>query len=190
MNLWMTMAVIASGWSGVHEVLREELSEVPDSTNTFRVLFRMFVAVVLGGLLGWQRQREHKPAGMRTHMLVALGTALFVIVSRGAGMGEADLSRVIQGALTGIGFIGGGAILKLKEEHVVEGLTTAASIWVAAGIGIGVGLGRPWSAMLGTAMAFLILAVVGRLEHRLFNKSGNEGRLETSAGPHTSQPQE
>jgi putative Mg2+ transporter-C (MgtC) family protein len=88
-------------------------------------------------------------------------------------MTSADLSRVIQGIATGIGFIGGGAILKLKEEHVVQGLTTAASIWVATAIGVAAGLGRLWSAALGAGLAFVVLSLLGRFEYRLFKKPGS-----------------
>jgi putative Mg2+ transporter-C (MgtC) family protein len=77
------------------------------------------------------------------------------------------LSRVIQGIITGIGFIGAGSILKLSEEHAIRGLTTSASIWVTAAVGVAVGLGSVGVALLGTLLALIILALVGRLEHRI-----------------------
>lgn len=82
-----------------------------------------------------------KPAGLRTHMLVALGSALFVVASLEFGMSSSDLSRVIQGLATGIGFIEGGAIFKLNEEREITGLTTAAGIWLTAAVGVAVGDG-------------------------------------------------
>src|SRR5262249_58398759 len=96
-------------------------------------------------------------AGLRTHMLVSVGAALFVLVPQQAGMSTADLSRVIQGVVAGIGFLGAGAILKHGHEGTVQGLTTAAGIWLTAGLGIAAGLGRGLAALLGTALALLIL---------------------------------
>ena len=84
-----------------------------------------------------------------------------------AGMDDAGISRVIQGLLAGIGFIGGGTILKLSDEKTIKGVTTAAALWVAAAVGVAAGLGRLWSAFLGSATAFLILSVLGWLEHRV-----------------------
>jgi putative Mg2+ transporter-C (MgtC) family protein len=97
-------------------------------------------------------------------MLVALGAALFVLADVEVGMTSADLSRVIQGLAAGIGFIGGGAILKLSEERDIQGLTTAAGIWMTAAVGVVVGLGRLGLALLRIALAWLTLAVVGRIE--------------------------
>src|SRR5438874_10473972 len=102
-------AVLAVAGGGVGDVLREEFTELPDAGNSVRVVLRLLVAVALGGLLGWERQRDRKPAGLRTHMLVTLGSALFVLVPQMAHMDDAALSRVIQGLLAGIGFIGGGS---------------------------------------------------------------------------------
>jgi putative Mg2+ transporter-C (MgtC) family protein len=152
------------------EVLKQDFSDLPDSGELFRFLLRLLAAIVLGGLLGYQREREGKAAGIRTHMLVTLGAALFVLVPQMAAMNDAALSRIIQGVLTGIGFLGGGAILKLSEEKTVHGLTTAANLWVATAIGITVGLGRMMSALLTTAAAFVILSVFHRVEQSLLKK--------------------
>jgi putative Mg2+ transporter-C (MgtC) family protein len=97
-------------------------------------------------------------------MLVALGAALFVIAPLEYGMSASDLSRVVQGLATGIGFLGAGAILKLVDDREITGLTTAAGIWLTAAIGVAVGLGRWGSAALGVALTWLILAVLGRVE--------------------------
>jgi putative Mg2+ transporter-C (MgtC) family protein len=162
--------MLAIVWSTLSEILQQELADLPDLERAFRILLRLFIAIVLGGLLGLQREWEGKTAGLRTHILVALGTALFVLVPHMSGMGDASVSRIIQGIITGIGFLGGGAILKLSEEHQVKGLTTAATIWVAAGIGIAVGLGRLWSAILSTAATLAILTALHRTEHLLPHK--------------------
>jgi putative Mg2+ transporter-C (MgtC) family protein len=132
----------------------------PDSHYLARVAARLAIATVLGGVVGLERERTGQSAGVRTHMLVALGAALFTLVPLEAGMHTADLSRVIQGLMTGIGFLGGGVILKVKEEHRVRGLTTAAGIWATAGIGMAVGAGWLWPALCGTALAWIILQLL------------------------------
>ncbi|MEQ1905144.1 MAG: MgtC/SapB family protein [Pirellulaceae bacterium] len=101
-----------------------------------------------------------KSAGLRTHMLVSLGAALFVLIPQQAGMSDADISRVIQGIVAGIGFLGAGTILRGMNEGEVRGMTTAAGIWLTAAIGIAAGLGREVSAILGALLAFLILAAL------------------------------
>jgi putative Mg2+ transporter-C (MgtC) family protein len=100
---------------------------------------RLIIALLLGAVVGAQRERWGKPAGLRTHMLVSLGAAVFVIGSLEFSMDSEGVSRVIQGLVTGIGFIGAGAILKLQEQREVEGLTTAAGIWLTAAVGVAVG---------------------------------------------------
>src|SRR5688572_31193834 len=107
-----------------------DLFDLPGWTELFRVTIRLVVAVILGGLLGLQREREGKAAGLRTHMLVALGAALFTIAPLEAGMSFENLSRVVQGIATGIGFLGAGTILKGREQHEIQGLTTAAGVWL------------------------------------------------------------
>jgi putative Mg2+ transporter-C (MgtC) family protein len=89
---------------------------------------RLIGSLVIGTVIGLQRELTHKPAGLRTHLLVALGSTLLVVAAVNAGMKSADVSRVIQGLITGIGFLGGGTILKLTQEHEIRGLTTAAGI--------------------------------------------------------------
>src|SRR5690348_3977294 len=103
-----------------------------DASHVARVFARLVVAVVLGGLVGYEREWENKSAGLRTHMLVALGAALFILVPIEAGMKTDALARVVQGLTTGIGFLGAGTILQMPAQRRVKGLTTAASIWVTA----------------------------------------------------------
>ncbi len=150
------------------EIILEELTaDLPDARQLARIVIRLLVAMLLGAIVGVQREQTGKPAGLRTHMLVALGAALFVIAPVEAGMTSADLSRVIQGLATGIGFIGGGAILKLSEEREIRGVTTAAGVWMTAALGVAAGLGRIWMAILSALLTWFILAVVGRTEHRI-----------------------
>jgi putative Mg2+ transporter-C (MgtC) family protein len=145
------------------DVLVDDLFHIPDLNQMVRVLVRVVVAAALGGLLGAERERAGKAAGLRTHMLVALGASLFVLFPAEAGMNSADLSRVIQGVATGIGFIGAGTILKRAESDEIQGLTTAASIWLTAAIGLAVGAGRLWLPVICAVAAWIILFVLSRL---------------------------
>ena len=144
----------------------EDILHVPDGAQVVRVVIRVIAAALLGALLGWERERAGKPAGLRTHMLVALGAALFVLFPAEAGMAIGDLSRVIQGVATGIGFIGAGTILKRAESEQVEGLTTAASIWLTGAIGMSVGAGQLWLSALCAVSAWVILYGLARFETR------------------------
>ena len=140
--------------------------ELPTAAEAAAIATRLVVAAVLGGALGFEREMVRKAAGLRTHMLVALGSALFVIASREAGVPPADMTRVVQGIATGIGFVGAGAILKSPEEGQVRGLTTAASVWLTAAVGMAVGTGALWLPVLGVALALVILTVLRGLEPR------------------------
>jgi putative Mg2+ transporter-C (MgtC) family protein len=137
---------------------------MPDGVQTAWVATQLAVAALLGALIGIQRESVGKAAGLRTHMLVSLGAALFVISGLEYGMSSDGLSRVIQGLATGIGFIGGGAILKLRDEREITGLTTAAGIWMTSAVGVAVGLGRLGSAAIGAVLTWIILSVFAKLE--------------------------
>ncbi|HEY6924162.1 MAG TPA: MgtC/SapB family protein [Steroidobacteraceae bacterium] len=140
---------------------------LPSRIELIHISLRLFVALVVGGLVGLQRELTHKPAGLRTHMLLSLGTALLLVSAEQAGMSKSDLSRVVQGLVTGVGFLGGGAILKLTAEHEIHGLTTAAGLWVTAAAGAAAGLGRLGLAIVGVCLGLLVLAAFVRLEKRL-----------------------
>lgn len=147
-------------------LITELVAGIPDAAQATRILIRLTAATVLGAIVGLERERTGKPAGLRTHMLVALGSALFVIASQEAAMTPADVSRVVQGVAAGIGFLGAGAILKLTGEREILGLTTAAGIWMTAAVGLAAGLGRLGLAAMSVALGWIILAVVARLEHQ------------------------
>jgi putative Mg2+ transporter-C (MgtC) family protein len=151
-------------WQAIWDALRQDFLDLPSASEAVRLLVRLGAAAILGGMLGIERQRMGKAAGLRTHMLVALGAALFVIAPRSAAMSASDLSRVIQGVVTGIGFIGAGAILKLSERREIQGLTTAASVWLTAAVGVAVGLGHIGSCVIVVVMALIILSVLQRFE--------------------------
>ena len=141
-----------------------DLFTVPDAAQMLRVLLRIGVAALLGGILGAERQHAGKSAGLRTHMLVAMGCALFVLFPSEAGMATADLSRVIQGVATGIGFIGAGTILKRPDANEIKGLTTAAGVWLTAAVGAAVGAGQLWLPLVAVVAAWVILALMRRFE--------------------------
>ena len=142
----------------------DELFAIPDLFHLARLAARLGVAAVLGGVLGLEREQRGKAAGLRTHMLVALGAALFTVAPLEAGMELEGLSRVIQGVAAGIGFIGAGTILKRTEEEEIQGLTTAASLWLTAAVGMAVGAGRLWPPLLAVLLAFFILHALGAID--------------------------
>ena len=150
------------------DILWEELTRGLTSRHDLgRVVVRLLAATLLGAVVGIQRERARKSAGLRTHTLVCVGTTAFVLIASSVPLSTEGISRVIQGIITGIGFIGAGSILKVGEEHHVRGLTTAASVWIAAAIGVSVGLGTVGIAALLTLLAWIILALVGAVEARV-----------------------
>lgn len=150
-------------------------------TDEWRLAGRLALAALLGGILGLNREIALKPAGMRTHALVALGAALATIIGLALtvppGNDASAPGRIIQGLVAGIGFIGSGVILHRRDNHTVEGLTTAASIWVIAAVGVAVGAGL-WRASIIVVVISLILLVVGtpidRFVHRLSRRPNQE----------------
>lgn len=142
-----------------------ELSQlVPDVPQIVRITVRLIAALAVGTAIGTQRELTHKTAGLRTHMLVALGTAAFVVGAAETGMNAESLARVVQGIATGIGFLGGGAILKLTDRREVHGLTTAAGVWMTAAGSAAAGLGQITVAFIATVFGLIVLTVFRRLE--------------------------
>jgi len=129
---------------------------------------RVFLAFVLGGLVGFERERTQRPAGLRTHMLVAAGAACFTVASiygfQGLGA-NSDPARLAAQILTGIGFLGAGAIFRTGDT--VKGITTASSIWITAAIGILIGAGMIYLAIFTTVMTWFVLFVLKSIEMRL-----------------------
>jgi|SRR5688500_515003 len=149
------------------ELVWQELTLGMDSTRqAAQILLRMVAAVVFGFLVGMQREKAGKPAGVRTHMLVSVATAIVVLACAGMGMQYDAQSRVIQGIVTGIGFIGAGSILKLNEERDIQGLTTAAGLWLTAAIGIACGVGTLGIALIASVITVGVLALAGVIESR------------------------
>jgi putative Mg2+ transporter-C (MgtC) family protein len=157
------------------DIFWEELTAgLPNARQLVHVIIRLIAATLLGAIVGIQREKAGKPAGLRTHILVSLGTAVFILACSGSGMSSDGLSRVIQGIVTGIGFLGAGSILKLNEERDIKGLTTAAGVWMTAAIGVAVGLGSLGVALLTTLLTLIILALAGLYDSRAEKKRASD----------------
>jgi putative Mg2+ transporter-C (MgtC) family protein len=159
----------------ISRVIAEEFSDIHDLEELTRVTVRLLLAAFLGGLLGFERETARKHAGLRTHMLVSVGAALFVLVAERSGIEPADLSRVIQGVIAGVGFLCAGAILKSASEDQVRGLTTSAGLWMTAAIGVAAGLGRDGLAVLCTLLTWCILEMEGPLRRWLHRSEADPG---------------
>jgi putative Mg2+ transporter-C (MgtC) family protein len=158
-------------WEAIIQTIFDEFSDLPDVSTFTRITLRMLLAAILGGILGLEREQQRKAAGLRTHMLVALGAALFVLIPQQSGVSDADLTRVLQGLVAGVGFLGAGCIIKGQAEEEVKGLTTAANIWLTAAIGMAAGIGREATAVISTLIALLILSSVRRIERYIEKRS-------------------
>jgi len=137
------------------------------------VIIRLVVAAVVGGLIGFERESHGRAAGLRTHTLVCMASALIMLVSVYCSqvtkiIGISDPSRIAAGVITGLGFLGAGTIMRFKAS--VKGLTTAASLWTVGAIGLTIGIGFYSAAFLATAIVLITLVFIGRLERRLYNK--------------------
>lgn len=162
------------------DVFLEELTHgFPDARQFVQVVIRLIASALLGAVIGMQRERAGKPAGIKTHMLATMGTTVFILGCIGYGMSSDGLSRVIQGIVTGIGFLGAGAILKLDAKEDIQGLTTAASIWTSAAIGVAVGLGGLGLALLGTVLTLVVLAIIGKMELGFLRRDGSRSEKES-----------
>lgn len=138
------------------------------------ITFRLGLALVIGAIIGLERQLSHKPAGLRTHMLVSFGSAFFVLVplliATAQESREAAVSRVIQGITAGVGFLGAGEIVRESQQELrlanIHGLTSAAAIWVCAALGIAAGCGLWQMGLIRAFVSLLVLTVFKKLEKR------------------------
>jgi putative Mg2+ transporter-C (MgtC) family protein len=144
-----------------------------DDPDFWQVILRLTAAAVVGLLLGWNRELKGKPAGLRTLALVSLGSALLALTSlhmpMGPNVGD-PLSRVMQGVITGIGFLGAGVILQGRNGHI-KGLTTAAMVWVSAALGLACGAGY-WVAVIATTILIFFVLMLEGLEGLMRRKLG------------------
>ncbi|MBN3898398.1 MAG: MgtC/SapB family protein [Nostoc sp.] len=144
------------------------------ATNDWlNISFRLCLALLIGAIIGLERQIRHKPAGLRTHILVSLGSAMFTLIimqTSGSQSSHDALSRVIQGIAAGVGFLGAGEIVRQSSQQTqqlhIHGLTSAAAIWVSAALGIAAGCGLWQLGLIGAVLTFLVLNVFKRLEKR------------------------
>ncbi|PBJ82463.1 methyltransferase [Lysobacteraceae bacterium NML93-0399] len=139
---------------------------LPDVDTLTTIVVRVLVAALLGGIVGWEREHKGRAAGLKTHILVSIGSALFVLAPLLSGIDGAEVTRVMQGIVSGIGFLGAGAILKLGKDERIEGLTTAAGVWMTAAIGMAAGMGQEMVALVTTLVAMLVVGAVPRVQRR------------------------
>src|SRR5262249_12434829 len=147
-------------WYAVWRGIQTDVADLPGTAAVTQSVVRLVLAALLGGLVGFQWERSGKAAGLRTPMLVALGAAFFVVIPAQAGMPLPDRSRCLQGIIPGVGFPGAGTIRKRPAPEEIEGLTTAAGLWLTAAVGSAAGMGRETSAVLGAVLAFIILSLL------------------------------
>ena len=167
-------------WLEVWQTLQAEFADIGDAKQLTQITVRLLIAAILGGILGFERESKGKAAGVRTHMLVAAGSAVVVAVGdllvRGDG-GTGDPSRVIHGVITGIGFLGAGVMM--TRDGQVLGVTSAATIWMLAALGALIGMGMLHQAVLLTGVTLGILVGVHYLETSFKSlRRGVHNRLE------------
>ena len=143
--------------------------------STVEGIIRLCIALVLGGVIGYERQARHKAAGLRTHVLVCVGSCLCMIISINIaieyswlyGYGNSDPERIAAQVISGVGFLGAGTILANQKGRIVHGLTTAAGLWAVAALGLVVGAGYLVLAVVATILIFIVLTVFVRLDERV-----------------------
>jgi len=148
--------------------------------NDWQIIVRLFFSLILSGFIGLERQVHRRTAGLRTHILVSLGSCLIMLTSLYVfdiykNQAPMDPSRIAAGVITGIGFLGAGAIIRAREG--IKGLTTAASLWVVAGIGLACGCGFYKAAIFTTILALVTLFFLRQVEEMMFGAEKHEKRL-------------
>jgi putative Mg2+ transporter-C (MgtC) family protein len=146
----------------IGEALAREFA-LPDAGTITVMVVRLLMAAVLGGMLGLERESKGRAAGLKTHILVSIGSALFVMAPLLSGIDPGDVTRVMQGIVSGIGFLGAGAIIKLERDERIEGLTTAAGIWMVSAVGMAAGMGMEIMALTTTLIALAVVNTLPKL---------------------------
>lgn len=146
----------------IGQALAKEFA-LPDAGTTTVIVVRLLTATVLGGMLGLERESKGRAAGLKTHILVSIGSALFVMAPLLMGIAPGDVTRVMQGIVSGIGFLGAGAIIKLERDERIEGLTTAAGIWMVSAVGMAAGMGMEVMALATTLIGLAIVNTIPRI---------------------------
>lgn len=152
------MGVIAE----IGQALAREFA-LPDAGTTTVMAVRLLTAMVLGGMLGLERESKGRAAGLKTHMLVSIGSALFVMAPLLSDIAPGDVTRVMQGIVSGIGLLGAGAIIKLERDERIEGLTTAAGIWMVSAVGMAAGMGMEIMALTTTLIGLAVVNIIPRI---------------------------
>ncbi|MBI5038027.1 MAG: MgtC/SapB family protein [Candidatus Kerfeldbacteria bacterium] len=147
--------------------------------TTLDIIIRIGLSLLLSGIIGLERKFYHKPAGLRTNIMVSLGATVLMLISLSAinqydPNGVVDITRIAAQVVTGIGFLGAGAIIQGRGS--IHGLTTAAGIWVVAALGMAVGLGMYTIAFIATAAALIVLVVLGRIEFRFEHRHDGDNQ--------------
>lgn len=143
--------------------------------SSLEIILRLVLSTVLGGLIGFEREIGNRPAGLRTHILVSVGAALIMLVSKYGFEGNYDPARLAAQVVSGIGFLGAGTIL--RTGNTIQGLTTAASLWVCAGIGLAIGNGFYFGAIVSTIIVLISLVILVRLENITFLQKRKHFRI-------------
>lgn len=146
----------------IGQALAKEFA-LPDAGTTTAIVVRLLTAAALGGMLGLERERKGRAAGLKTHILVSIGSALFVMAPLLSGISPSDVTRVMQGIVSGIGFLGAGAIIKLERDERIEGLTTAAGIWMVSAVGMAAGMGMEVMALATTLIGLAVVNTIPRI---------------------------
>ncbi len=151
--------------SQIGQALAHEFA-LPSVSNITQVTVRLAMALLLGGLLGWQREHKGQSAGVKTHMLVSGGSALFVLSPLLAGVPMEPVTRVMQGIVSGVGFLGAGAIIKMQDHERIKGLTTAAGIYLTSAIGMTAGMGLEIAAIIASLLALGVFSLIPKIMHQ------------------------
>ena len=136
--------------------------------DAMTIIIRVAISIGIGGLVGLERELENKPAGLRTIILVCLGSTIFMLIGYALGLIDAELGRIVAGVVTGIGFLGAGAIIRARGD--VHGLTTAATIWLASGLGLAIGAGLYILAIIACVSVLIVLRLLGIVEKAINRK--------------------
>jgi len=184
-----------------NELLKFKRRGLYGVNTEWEMAMRLLIACILGGFIGYERESHHKSAGLRTHILVSIGSCLIMLLSlkiysEVQGLTNADPARLAAQVVSGIGFLGAGSII--KNGPTVRGLTTAASLWVVAGVGLAVGSGYYIGAFMTTGLVLLTLAILSRVEHKDYHslvdllittvdKPGQVGEIGVLLGKHNIQ---
>lgn len=153
------------------EAIWQELTlGLSDASHIAHIVIRLLGAALLGAVIGFERERKGKQAGLRTHILVCLGACVFVLTGTCTNMNPDGLSRIVQGIVTGVGFLGAGSIIQVKENQDIQGLTTAAGLWLTTAVGVAIAFGALGLAILATLAALLVLTLANTIERQFGDK--------------------